>query len=82
MISKDQFLNRLAELSDFTKVDIQEVAAKMVEEKRINLEDWDDNYVLPKLFLVVYSSRLKDIWSPLTPSKEYHRMINELEAAL
>ncbi len=82
MIPEDKFLERLEKLSTITAEDMKETARKLLEQGKIRLEDWDDNYILPKLFLTAYASRMKDIWSPIGPATAYMKKIKEMEAAL
>jgi len=65
MITEEQFLERVGELVELTQVDMHIAAKKLLRSGAVDLEQYDVDYVLPKLFMIAYAERLKRHWSPI-----------------
>ncbi|MCK9593825.1 MAG: hypothetical protein M0Q91_17635 [Methanoregula sp.] len=72
MITEDGFISKVAELMDITKADALEKARTIYRSSSFNVtsDAWENDYLLPKLFMTAYADRIKDLWHPLSQTKE------------
>lgn len=63
-IPKDIFLDRVEELADETHDDILKSARELLKSGAVDLGEYEDNYILPKLFMTAYALRMEELWSP------------------
>jgi hypothetical protein len=70
------FISKVAELMDTTKVDALEKARSLYRSGAIDPDSYDDNFMLPKLFMTAYTDRIKDMWHPLHLSKTQEEIKN------
>jgi hypothetical protein len=81
MITEEEFLNKVSELMDKTKKDALESAKSVFNSGAIDKDDktYEGTYVLPKLFIVAYATRMKYQWSPLSAYPKYKKIVKNLE---
>ena len=66
MITEEEFVNKVEELASRTLEDMLGSARILYRSGAIDPEDpsYTNSYILPKLFMMAYAARLRDIWSP------------------
>ncbi|MDD5048186.1 MAG: hypothetical protein PHH09_04590 [Methanoregulaceae archaeon] len=77
MLPKNIFLDRVEELADEIHDDILKAARELLKTEAVDLEKYEDDFLLPKLFLTSYASRMYRHWSP--PMGILNRYKNEIE---
>ena len=79
MITEEEFLNKVSELMDKTKKDALESAKSVFNSGAIDKEDFENTYLLPKIFLIAYATRLKYQWSPLSAYPNHKKTVRNIE---
>jgi len=70
-MTKRQFIEKVKELIKVQNKTILEKAELIFELGGINLDNFENDFLLPKAFMTARDKRLADDWSPLTEeSKE------------
>lgn len=65
MITEEEFVRKVEELFDASKKDVVEQARRMYKSGAINTGGYENNYILPRCFMVVWLERMKEQWMPL-----------------
>jgi hypothetical protein len=76
MITEEQFIEMVSELMDTTKADALEKAKSLYRSGAIDPESYDDNFILPKIFMTAYADRINDMWHPRRLSKTQEEIKN------
>lgn len=63
-ITEEDYLTRVAELFEKSKEDGLARAKQLWHSGALGNDEYPDNYVLPKLFMISYASRFKEAWMP------------------
>lgn len=79
MITEDEFIEKVSELMDKTKTDAIEKARHLYNSGAINTNSYENNYELPKLFLVAYADTLKSNWYPVVSTPKRKREIKNFK---
>jgi len=66
-MTKKQFLTKVDELSDRTAEDIRVRARKALKQGCVELDDWENDYRLPKIMLTAICNEMAWQWRPHTP---------------
>ena len=74
--TKDQCLEKLAEMADQVKGHIMEKAAQLLKSGAINLPDFENDYQLPKILLTASLEHEADQWRPF--DKAMRRVVKKL----
>lgn len=69
-MTEKQFLKKVDELIERNDEYIKRRAKSFLKSGGVDLDEWDDNYALPKLFMCVVSGVMKEQWAPLSPHFE------------
>jgi hypothetical protein len=66
MISEEDFMQKVELLVEQTQKDAIIMARRLYRSGALDLDnpDYVDSYILPKLYMMAYASRMRDIWSP------------------
>ena len=70
MITKEQFLTKFDELTDTTAEEMRKSARKLLLTGGVNLEQFDDDYRLPKIVACATCHEMSRQWQPLTSEDE------------
>jgi len=78
MVTEQQFLNKVSKLMDRTKEDAMESAKKLYHSGALDTGSIPDDYVIPKLFMIAYGSRVSSNWSPANLTRAQKKEINNI----
>jgi hypothetical protein len=80
-ITEEDYLARVAELFDKSKEDGLARAKQLWHSGALGKDEYPDNYVLPKLFLISYATRFKESWMPTgeTVRKQFRKVVRKFE---
>ena len=70
-MTKKQFTKKFNELKRTTAARITELSDKALKSGAIDLDSWEDNYVLPKIVMTAICRELVNDWKPL--DKDYRK---------
>jgi hypothetical protein len=73
----NDYIEKVAELMDIAKSDAIQQAKVAWDSGALDTTAFGNDYILPKIFIAAYSSRMKFQFSPLT--KEYLKEVKNLE---
>jgi hypothetical protein len=63
-ITREQFLEKVGELLPDLNTFIMEKAEKALKSGALDLEKYEDNYLLPKIFMYAMGKEIKDQYKP------------------
>jgi hypothetical protein len=78
-LTESQFLAMISELFDRSKESALKSAHELWNSGAIDKEQYENNYVLPKMFMVVYAGKMKGDWSRLGTTPEMKKEIRNME---
>lgn len=76
MQTKKQCLEKVHEMAEKVPAKILEKADQLIKSGAIELEDYEDNYILPKILLVAALEYEADQWRPF--DRNYQKTIKNL----
>ncbi len=66
-MTKDQFLNKVDELTDKTASDMRAKARRFLKDGgEVNLPNWENDYRFPKIIMTALCKEAAYQWQPLT----------------
>jgi hypothetical protein len=78
-MTKEQFLEKVKEMLEDGFVEfVMERAGKVLKSGAINLEDYENDYVLPKLFMSAMGEEIKFQYEPFSHDKSMIRERNNI----
>jgi len=76
--TKEQCLGKVAEMAAQISKHIREKAVQLLNSGAVDLESYQDDYILPKILLVACLEHEADQWRPFPENKQARREINKL----
>ena len=67
-MTKEQFLTKIDEMSDTTAKAIREKARKILKTGAFEINEYEDDYRLPKIVMCALCEKMAFQWRPLTES--------------
>ena len=64
---------------DTTKQAAMEKAKAVYHSGAIDKEIYEDNYILPKMFMTAFASHIKEMWHPLAPTPQEKQELKNIE---
>jgi hypothetical protein len=78
-MTKTQFRKKTKSLKPEINKLIDEAIEKLLNSGCVELSDYENNYILPKLFMAAFSSRLKSRFEPPYPTPKQKEEIKNIE---
>lgn len=79
MQTEEDFIKKVSELMDTSKVEAIEKARQIYHSGCIDPEDFENDYILPKCFMVAFGKEMVSMWSPLSAGKKIRAIIRNIE---